>query len=374
MSSRRFRIIDADGHVMEPMGMWERYIDPAYREQAPRVTVAPAGHIAFQSGGRLSPRTECVSPAMLAAFGEWMRERLAPYIAAGFGPESQIRAMDDGGVEVAFLYPTQGLYMAAVDDLAADLGLAICRAYNDWILEFCRHAPDRLRPVGMLVALHDPAGAAGEAERLAARGFPAVFVRPNPIRGRTLDDPAYEPLWTACERRGLAVGIHEGVGAHLPTAGADRFRTFFACHAASHPIEQMLAMAALIGGGVLERHPGLRVAFLEAGCGWLPYWLWRLDEHWEKTRGIAGEPELPLKPSDYFHRQCWISCEPDEPYLPQALAFIGEDRLLFASDYPHPDHKWPDTVEAARALPITDAAKGKLLWDNPAALYGLRGA
>lgn len=123
MSSRRFRIIDADGHVMEPMGMWERYIDPAYREQAPRVTVAPAGHIAFQSGGRRSPRTECVGPAMLAAFGDWMGERLAPYIAAGFGPESQIRAMDDGGVEVAFLYPTQGLYMAAVDDLRPARGL-----------------------------------------------------------------------------------------------------------------------------------------------------------------------------------------------------------------------------------------------------------
>jgi uncharacterized protein len=372
MGSRTFRIIDADGHVMEPAGMWERSIAAGYRDEAPKVVVAGAGRVAYQSGGRLSPRTECVSGPMLAAFIGRMLEQFSHAVTTGFDPESQVGAMDAAGIEIAYLYPTQGLYVAAVDDLRPDLALAICAAYNDWIVEFCGHAPDRLRPVGMLVALHDPVAAAREAERLAGRGFAAIFVRPNPIQGRNLDDPAYEPLWAACERLGLAVAIHEGVGAHLPTAGADRFRTFFACHAASHPMEQMLAMLALISGGVLERHPALRVAFLEAGCGWLPYWLWRLDEHREQTIGITGEPQLSLKPSEYFRRQCWISCEPDEPYIPRVLDFIGEDRLLFASDYPHPDHKWPETVEAIRALPISDTAKQKVLWDNPRAFYGGR--
>lgn len=366
-----FRIIDADGHVMEPAGMWERYIDSQYRARAPRVRRGPDGRTSFESGGRVLPRRECISAPMGEAFRARVRERLGEYLAADYDAGSQLKAMDAGGIEIAFLYPTQGLYMAAVDDLDAGLAVAICRAYNDWIVEFCALAPARLKPVGMLVALHDPALAVQEAERLAARGFKAVFIRPNPVRGRNLDDPAYEPLWTTCERRGLAVGIHEGVGAWLPAAGADRFQTFFACHAASHPLEQMLAMLALIGGGVLERHPDLRVAFLEAGCGWLPYWLWRLDEHREKTHGVAGEPRLALKPSDYFRRQCWISCEPDEPYLPRVLDLIGEDRVLFASDYPHPDHTWPETAEAMLAMPIPDGAKRKILWDNPTVFYGL---
>lgn len=366
-----FRIIDADGHVMEPAGMWERYIDSQYRARAPRVRRGPDGRTSFESGGRMLPRRECISAPMGEAFRARVRERLGEYLAADYDAGSQLKAMDAGGIEIAFLYPTQGLYMAAVDDLDAGLAVAICRAYNDWIVEFCALAPARLKPVGMLVALHDPALAVEEAARLAARGFKAIFIRPNPVRGRNLDDPAYEPLWTTCERGGLAVGIHEGVGAWLPAAGADRFQTFFACHAASHPLEQMLAMLALIGGGVLERHPDLRVAFLEAGCGWLPYWLWRLDEHWEKTHGVAGEPRLALKPSDYFRRQCWISCEPDEPYLPRVLDLIGEDRLLFASDYPHPDHTWPGTAEAMLAMPIPDGAKRKILWDNPTAFYGL---
>ncbi|OLC17849.1 MAG: hypothetical protein AUH29_00725 [Candidatus Rokubacteria bacterium 13_1_40CM_69_27] len=371
MPSPKFRIIDADGHVMEPPGMWERYIGPEYRDRAPRVVRGPSGRSGFESGGRVSPRPECISLAMRGAFAARVREHLGEYLEAEYNAESQIKAMDAGGIEIAFLYPTQGLYMASIDDLAPELAIAICRAYNDWMLDFCAAAPDRLRPVGMLVALHDPTLAAQEVERLAARGFKAVFVRPNPIRGRNLDDPAYEPFWAACERRGLAVGIHEGVGAYLPEAGADRFRNFFACHAASHPMEQMLAMLALIGGGVLERHPQLRVAFLESGCGWLPYWLWRMDEHGQQTEGVAGEPQLSMKPSDYFRRQCWISCEPDEPYIPHVLDFIGEDRLLFASDYPHPDHKWPETLETMLALPVPDSARRKILWDNPAALYGL---
>lgn len=93
-----------------------------------------------------------------------------------------------------------------------------------------------------------------------------------------------------------------------------------------------------------------------------------MDEHREQAVDIAGEPQLSLRPSDYFRRQCWISCEPDEPYIPRVLDF-GEDRLLFASDYPHPDHKWRDTVEAVRALPIPDTVKQKVLWDNPIAFY-----
>jgi predicted TIM-barrel fold metal-dependent hydrolase len=371
MAALRFRIIDADGHVMEPAGMWERYIEPAFRARAPRLVRDADGHTRMVTEGVALPRSEHVSAGMRTAFARRVRDGLGEYQRDDFDAPSQIRAMDAGGIEMAFLYPTQGLYTAAIDGLDPALAIAICRAYNDWIVDFCAHAPARLRPVGMLVALHDPAAAVAEVERLAARGFTAVFVRPNPIAGRNLDDPAYEPLWAACARRGVGVGIHEGIGAALPAAGADRFRTFFAGHVASHPMEQMLAMLALITGGVLERHPGLRVAFLESGCGWLPYWLWRMDEHWEQTDGVPGEPVLPRKPSDYFRRQCWISCEPDEPYVARVLDLIGEDRLLFASDYPHPDHKWPETAETMLAMPLPDAAKRRILWDNPAAFYGV---
>jgi predicted TIM-barrel fold metal-dependent hydrolase len=369
--AQRPPIIDADGHVMEPPDMWQRFIDPAFRDRAPGLVQTPDGRARLVSGGRFSPRDDAISAAMLARFGADTRKRLPAYHAAGYSAESQVQALDAGGVAISFLYPTQGLYVASVDDLDPALGIAICRAYNDWLLEFCAHAPERLRPVGMLVALHDPRAAVDEARRLADRGVRAIFVRPNPVHGRTLGDPAYEPLWAECEQRGLAVGIHEGVGAHLPTIGGDRFRTFFATHTASHPMEQMLAMLALVERGVFERHPRLRVAFLESGCGWLPYWMWRMDEHWEKTRGVEGEPDIPLPPSEYIRRQCWISCEPDEPGLPELVRVIGEDRVLFASDYPHPDHEWPKTVETMLAVDLPEPLRRKILHDNAAAFYDL---
>lgn len=112
-----------------------------------------------------------------------------------------------------------------------------------------------------------------ELHRMANLGWKAVFLRPNPVKGRILSDPAYEPFWTACEDLDMAVGIHEGNHSRLSTTGAERFNSRFALHACSHPMEQMMALLALIEGGVLERHRRLRVAFLESGCGWLPYWL-----------------------------------------------------------------------------------------------------
>ena len=297
------------------------------------------------------------------------RASLGEAHAASYDARSQLRAMDAAGIELAFLYPTQGLYAAAVDDLPGDLAIAVCRAYNRWIVDFCAHAPERLRPAGLL-ALQDPVLAAQEARRLTGDGFHAVFVRPDPVAGRTLDHPDHEQVWAACEQGGLAVGVHEGVGSHLPSAG-DRFQGFFACHTAAHPVEQMLALLSLVVGGVLERHPRLHVAFLEAGCGWLPYWLWRMDEHWEATRGVAGEADVPLPPSAYFRRQCWIACDPEEPDLARVIDLVGADRLVFGSDYPHPDHAWPGTVEAMRAARIPDEAKRKILRDNPLALYRL---
>jgi predicted TIM-barrel fold metal-dependent hydrolase len=251
------------------------------------------------------------------------------------------------------------------------LAAALARAYNDWIDEFVRADPARLRPVAGL-SLHDPAAARAEVERAAGLGFRAVYVRPNPLRGRLLGDAAYEPLWEACAALGLAVGVHEGAYTLLPAAGADRFRSRFALHACSHPLEQMMAFLALLEGGVLEHHPTLRFGFLESGCGWLPYWLWRLDELEYKNLHMVVADRVKMAPSAYFRRQCFISCEPEEPYLAPLLTYLGEDNLLFASDYPHPDHG----PEIARELlepeeALTPRVLRKILWDNPSAFYGL---
>jgi predicted TIM-barrel fold metal-dependent hydrolase len=136
-------------------------------------------------------------------------------------------------------------------------------------------------------------------------------------------------------------------------------------------MEQMMALLALIEGGVLERHPNLKVGFLESGCGWLLYWLWRLDEEYEEL-GWEVKDNVKIKPSEYFHRQCFIAIEPSEPYLDRVVRDFGVNNLLFGSDYPHMDHK-QDIVERAVALQeqLGKETVQKILWDNSARFYGL---
>lgn len=403
--SHRFRIADADAHVLEPNAMWQRHLDPEFRERGPRLRAAapdPAGwtgaaiehaarfHVACARAG-LEPAAAAellegtrVGARWLEIDGQpiwdgisdemWRRgasHTRAHYLraaAAGFDAASHVAAMADHGVERSHLYPTAGLWLFAIDAMAPDLAAALVRAYNDWLRAFCAHAPHALRPVGA-ICRHDPEAMVRELRRVAGWGWTAVTLRPNPVRGRLLADPAHEPFWAECARLGVAVAIHEGTHARLPAAGRDRFATRFGRHACSHPIEQMMALLALIEGGVLERHPALRVALLESGCGWVPHWLWRLDREYAELAWEV-EPHVRMPPSDYVRRQCFIACEPGEPGIEDAVDLLGEGCLIYGSDYPHVDHA-PQVQDDAAVLAdrLSPAAAQRILWDNPGRFY-----
>jgi len=362
------RVLDADGHVMEPMSAWkdlpddqqvrsirdDHGLDHVYVGEQEILTVS-LGFIATP-GSDMSDLPN--SPTMDEAH------------PGGSDPVARLVDMDSEGIDVAVLYPTMGLNFWAIEDVRAAVALA--RAYNDWLAEYCAAAHERLFGAAML-PLQDPAAAVAELRRAHDElGFPAAFLRPNPCLGRSIVHPAHEPLWEAAEELGVALGIHEGSSFAIETLGGDR-KPFnpMVLHAVSHAFEQMMACAQLITTGVLERHPGLRVAFLEAGGGWAPYWVWRLDEQVHGFGGFA--PQMKLTPSEYFARQCWVSFEIDEPTLPALLPFIGEDRVVWGSDYPHHDATFPGAVEALRATiaPLSEAARAKVLGDNAAALYRL---
>jgi predicted TIM-barrel fold metal-dependent hydrolase len=381
-----YRIIDADGHVVEPIEMWEKYLEPEFKARAPypdkdRGTAHRLRDVAAHGLKALLPNpiTKVEGQEIFNKIskevwieGTWLMAKRYPKSALrNFDAVSQIDVMKKMGVDLAFVYPTIGLWLFAVDTMDPKLAGALIRAYNNWLRDFCKHDPGLLKGVAA-INLHDPQEMVSELRRTAEFGWKAVFLRPNPVKGRMLSHPAYEPFWTECERLGVAVAIHEGSHARTPSTGADRFDTRFALHACSHPMEQMMAMLALIEGGVLERHPKLRVAFLEAGCGWLPYWLWRLDELEYKNLAWEVRDNVRMKPSEYFRRQCFVSIEPGEPYLAELMKFIGEDNLVFGSDYPHMDHDGDmvsEVVELEKRLPRRIVQK--ILWDNPMRLYGI---
>jgi uncharacterized protein len=384
-----YRILDADVHVIEPLQIWKAYLEPEYRDHA-QITEVSRSEESSTYVKQLGWKGSFVNATSLKRIrvngmeiyhklsdkvlieGSWLlAERYPDSVLAGFSPESQVKVMKKMGVDLSFLYPTMALWLLAIENMDSNLAGVYARTYNNWLRDFCSYDPRRLRGVGA-ISLHDPQQMVPELQRVAKFGWKAVFLRPNPIKGRVLSDQSYEPFWAECERLGIAVSIHEGTHCRLPTSGADRFHTRFALHACSHPLEQMMALLALIEGGVLERHPNLRVAFLEAGCGWLPYWLWRLDELEYKNLAWEVADNVKMKPSEYFRRQCFISCELDEPYIPELIKYIGEDKLLFGSDYPHLDHS-PDIHEDIMRLEkrLGRRVVKKILWDNPRDFYGL---
>jgi predicted TIM-barrel fold metal-dependent hydrolase len=218
---------------------------------------------------------------------------------------------------------------------------------------------------------HDVGAAVAEARRTVTEfGFKAMFMRPNPINGRYWHHPSYDPLWAELERLGVPIGFHEGGSGEMPyiEQTGKRFDKGIMGHVVSHSLEMMQACVSMCMGGVLERHPRLRVAFLEGNCGWAPWLLWRMDEHIE-WRGAVESPDLTRRPSEYFKRQCWVSIECDEEPGVHAAETLA-DNIVFSTDYPHGDSKYPRATEQFLQLPLPEAAARKILWDNWARLYG----
>lgn len=375
---KNYQIIDADSHVTEPFEMWEEYLEPAFKSHAPYIERPSESAMTFDMFTPLVKDMKIEGEKIYHKISDrvWYEgakitlENWSKHEPHGSDPEGQVKAMKQMGIDIAFLYPTVGLWLLAIDDMEPQLACALTRAYNNWLRDFCSYDRDLFRGVGA-ISSHDPAQMVPELHRIVEFGWKSVFLRPNPIQGRLLSDRAYEPFWTECERLGISVSLHEGSHGRLPSAGADRFNSRFAMHACSHPMEQMMALLALIEGGVLERHPNLKVAFLEAGCGWLPYWLWRLDEEYDQLGWEVGD-NVKMKPSEYFRRQCFISIEPDEPYLAEIVKFIGEDCLIFGSDYPHIDYN-PEIIKEVVDLEerLSKQTLQKILWDNPLRFYGI---
>jgi predicted TIM-barrel fold metal-dependent hydrolase len=348
-------VIDFDGHVTEPEEMWAAYLPSSVADMAPRAVVDNQGRQRTLLAGRLHPYTP-------------PRPNPRPPLEGGWDARARLRDMDAEGIEQALLFTSEGLRFPGIADAAVSSQL--CHAYNSWLRDYCQVDSSRLFGAA-LVPQSDVQLAVLEARRAVTElGFRAVMLRPNPISGRNLDHPYYEPLWSAIEELQVPVGLHEGCTLDYVQSGVDRFDNYTFCHTCSHPHEQQFAMLSLICGGVLERHSRLTVVFLESGAGWLPYWLDRLESNLEDW-GYASLP-LALKPAEYFQRQCYITAEQRERTLPAVLQLLGDERVMFASDYPHGDCIFPGAVDALRdRADIPDESKRKILGDNAARCLGL---
>ena len=257
--TRAYDVVDADGHILEPLDLWDNYIDPAFRERRPRFTIDENGKERLKVEGKLlgNPRGIGSLGSVGVRQGAVKLDSLkyAEGKKGGFDPHARIIDMDLDGIDAAFLYPSLGLFAGAVAD--PELAAAMCRAYNRWLADYCKPYPDRLFGVAMLpmqsveLAIDEMRYA---RETLGMRGG---FLRPNPYHGiKMISDPMYEPFWTMAEELDFSIGFHEGSTTAMPTVGVDRFEgDRSARHMISHTMEMMLAAMAVIWGGVVDRHP-----------------------------------------------------------------------------------------------------------------------
>ena len=375
MAWREYPVIDGDGHIVEPVDLWDRYLDPAYKDRAPEIVRIETGEELVFVDGQQAIRGGVGLQTIGLPNWDWRKQPMAELSYAtdmrpgGFDPHARIQDMDIDGIDVAVLYPSIGLFFGHLEDRG--LIAAICRAYNDWLADYCKPHPDRLKGVAM-VPLQYVDDAVAEARRAVTElDFKAVFIRPNPYRGRNLNHPDYEPFWAEMERLGVPVAVHEASQSMMPTMGADRFEdNLYFEHMISHVFEQKVACMTIVSGGILERYPKLKAVFLESGVGWLPHWLQRMDEYYEEWDYMV--PWLKAKPSEYFARQCFISCDADELILPAVVDIVGEDNIIFNSDYPHHDCTFPGAVAALTdRTDLSERVKRKILGDNAQRLYGI---
>ncbi|MBW0016171.1 MAG: amidohydrolase [Mycobacterium sp.] len=352
------RIIDADGHVaenpslaIEAMKRWPDHIKPSDNGRA--LSIEGRDYPEDHGPGAGCPRDHGLTKAPGVNYSS----------ATGVLGDA-----DRDHIDAMVLYPSLGLCVPSLEDPEFAAGFA--RLYNQWIADYCAPTGGRLRGVAVAPVEH---GAVAidimtEAKEL---GLVAVLVPPA-LRTRNLDHPDLDPFYAAAVELGMPLGIHGAPGMHLPKIGVDRFTNYIQVHCVSFPFDQMTAMTALVSGGVFERHPELRAAFLEAGAGWVPFFIDRLHEHFEK-RGNWVERGWRRDPQEYLQAgNIWVTCEPEEPILPGVIDVLGDDFIMFASDYPHWDGEWPESTKHLRTrADISEDTREKIGGRNAQRFYNL---
>ncbi len=366
-----YRVIDTDCHQMEPPQIWTDYIDPEFTDRAPASMDLGNGRKGMVVEGEPLAKQDGSYPMDAKEFLEATIKGMQRFERArsnGFNPASRLEDMEEQGVDAQVIYPTVGGQLLGKPFKDLDLLAACCRAYNDWSLEYCSTAPDRLLMAAML-PLQSPDLAIEEAHRASGRGASAFYIRPNPVEDRNYYHEDLDPLWAALEQIGKPICIHDSGSPHLPSYG-DRMHTHTSGHIIAHPFEAMVAMMSLIWYGIIEKYPKLRIVHVEADAGWLPYWLQRMEQHFEFS-GNAEHPLLKKRPTEYFKSNFLVACRGDEMTLPSVVELVGDDYITFNTDYPHPDGTWPAGFEALEKQPISEESIRKIFWDNAAGAFGV---
>jgi predicted TIM-barrel fold metal-dependent hydrolase len=354
------RLISADSHVVPLPSFWRDYLPDALRERAPRIESTDEGDFTVFEGSR-TPVMAINSIAGKARDGQGLRyRRFAEQVPGGHDPAARVADQERDGIDAEVLYGGGPL---ATED--RELFLASHAAYNDWLADFCSYAPQRLIGVAY-IPFASPEGAAAEIRRAHRRGLRGALLPAKPPTGAFWDG-TWAPVFEALVETGMPAGLHVGFG----FARRHRFEggPAFMTDVVMTKLEMAAPLADLIFGGVLQRHPELRVISVEAYVGWLPFVAEYVD-HAYRVHRYWNDLGLTELPSHYLRRQVFATFIEDPIGLRERHSF-GVDNLLWSSDYPHGESTFPDSRGfVARAFAgIPEAETRKIVHDNAQRLF-----
>jgi predicted TIM-barrel fold metal-dependent hydrolase len=370
-------VIDADGHILEPPDLWERYLEPKYRERAIRIKTDERGLEYLELDGKKSKLSAHGALGFLGGMGKTAQETIPSpertYLrGAPFGSmdaKERLQLLDQEGMDKAILYPTLGiLWEAEVED--PDISAAYCRAYNRWILDFCADTGGRLLPIAHL-SLGDVNEAVRELERTVKAGAIGAFVAPFTITKKPHGHPDHDPLWAKAQELNVPIAIHPtlepvATSLHLRFTGMGHKTGWYYNVLAG--VGTQMAFTTFFQYGVFDRFPNFKLVVLESGAGWVGFWIDRMDAFYKVPVGASCK--LKELPSAYLRKQCWISADPDERALTRLIDYIGADRLMWATDFPHPDHGGHYVRELKEMLaPLPLSVQKQIAGENVKQLY-----
>lgn len=343
------RIISTDDHNLEPLHLWEERLPAQWRDKAPKLYRDGDGALCFEAEGRsLLPKgvDEGVSQGMP---GYW-------------DMDAKLASMDAEGVEKSFLF--HGIVQGLNGLQDKDLYWACMDVYNDWLSELTRPHADRLIGVGILPTFHRPEATADYLQKMKALGYKSIQMPAFP-RGIRYNSRSMDPLWKAIEDSGFPLTFH--VGAYIEfhgygSLGANITRNL-------SPYRGLLGQ--LMFAGVFERFPQLKVVFTEGGAAWAASAISDMDYIF-KAYYTELNPKLGMLPSEFWRRQCYVSFMAD-PVGIRLVDLIGEDNMMWGSDYPHAEGTWGFSNEVMESMwnALGPVAGEKVLGGNAIKLWNL---
>ncbi len=335
-------LISSDSHVMEPPNTVKERVAPSFREQAPVFPQLKVGE-SFQTH------------------------------PGGSDPTCRIKEMETDGLSAEVLYPTNLLPHFAMDD--AKLQEACFRAYNDWLIDYCKVAPNRLIGIGA-ISVYDIDGAVKELERCAKAGLKGSIIWQAPHPDLPFHSEHYNKFWAASQDLNMPVNLHilTGHGYHKETVFGNK-RTGVEAYRGSVNLklkEIIDAFFELIFYGVLDRYPKLRFVSVENEIGWMPFMLQQWDYYYNRFKGV-NPPPITKNPSEYFNRQIYGTFFRDTA-AGHSFEWWGQDNCMWSNDYPHGNSTWPESKKYIdRDLGHLPAdVRKKLVCTNVAKLYDMQ--